>query len=90
LQELKAAGTGPEKCELRPVTYLTTLVEQAHRFSKRLVTPGMGFFACETAGRTGQGDEAMNMIRKGQASGVGRGDSSGQVTFVASLFGVVA
>ncbi len=30
------------------------------------------------------------MIRKGQVRGVVKGDSSGQVTFIASLFGVVA
>jgi IS6 family transposase len=90
LKELKAAGTVPEQCELRPVKYLNNLVEQDHRFIKRLVKPGMGFFSFETAWRTLQGYEAMNMIRKGQASGVGRGDISGQVTFVASLFGVVA
>jgi len=90
LRELKAVRTVPEACELRPVKYLNNLVEQDHRFIKRLVKPGMGFFSFETAWRTLQGYEAMNMIRKGQASGVGRGDISGQVTFVASLFGVVA
>jgi len=30
------------------------------------------------------------MIRKGQVSGVGKGDISGQVTFIATLFGVAA
>ena len=30
----------------------------------------------------------MHMIRKGQVSGVGKGDIMGQVTFIASLFGV--
>ncbi len=89
LRELKAARTVPEVCELRPVKYLNNIVEQDHRFIKRLVKPGMGFFSFETAWRTLQGYEAMNMIRKGQASGVGRGDISGQVTFVASLFGVI-
>jgi len=88
-RELKAARTVPEVCELRPVKYLNNIVEQDHRFIKRLVKPGMGFFSFETAWRTRPGYEAMNMIRKGQASGVGRGDISGQVTFVASLFGVI-
>jgi hypothetical protein len=32
----------------------------------------------------------MHMIRKGQVRGVGKGDITGQVTFVARLFGVVA
>ncbi len=90
LNELKARGSVPEECELRPVTYLNTIVERDHRFIKRLVKPGMGFFSFATAWRTLQGYEVMNMIRKGQASSVRKGDRRGQVTFVASLFGVVA
>ncbi len=90
IAELKAAGILPASVELRQVKYLNNLVEQDHRFIKRLVKPGMGFFSVETAERTLQGYEMMNMIRKGQVSGVGKGDSSGQVTFIASLFGVAA
>jgi hypothetical protein len=50
----------------------------------------LGFFSFETAGRTLQGYEVMNMFRKGLGKGVGKGDISGQVTFVARLFGVAA
>src|SRR5205823_42242 len=67
---LKAAGTLPEQVELRQVNYLPNLVEQDHRFIKRLVKPGMGFFSVETAGRTLQEYEVMNMLRKGQVRGV--------------------
>jgi transposase, IS6 family len=87
---LKAAGTLPERVELRQVKYLNNLVEQDHRFIKRLVKPGMGFFSFETAGRTLQGYEVMHMLRKGQVRGVGKADITGQVTFIASLFGVAA
>ena len=87
---LKAAGILPASGELRPVKDLNNLVEQDHRFSKRLVKPGMGFFSVETAERTLQGYEMLNLIRKGQVSGVGKGDSCGQVTFIARLFGVAA
>ncbi len=90
IAELKAAGLLPERVELRQVKYLNNLVEQDHRFIKRLVKPGMGFFSVETAGRTLQGYEVMNMIRKGQVRGVGKGDIGGQVTFIARLFGVAA
>ena len=90
IAELKAAGILPEQVELRQVKYLNNLVEQDHRCIKRLVKPGMGFFSFETAERTLQGYEVMNMIRKGQVRGVGKGDISGQVTFVARLFGVAA
>ena len=87
---LKASGTLPERVELRQVKYLNNLVEQDHRFIKRLVKPGMGFFSFETAGRTLQGYEVMHMLRKGQVRGVGKADITGQVTFIASLFGVAA
>ncbi len=50
----------------------------------------MGFFEFETAWKTLQGYESMSMIRKGQMSGVAKGDIPGQVTFIASLFGVAA
>jgi transposase, IS6 family len=63
-------------------------VEQDHRFIKRLTKPEMGFFSFETAWRTLQGFEVMNMLRKGQVQGVAKGNIPGQVIFIASLFGV--
>lgn len=90
LNELKAANAVPAGCELRQVKYLNNVVKQDHRFIKRLVKPGLGFFAFETAWRTLQGYEVMNMLRKGQVKGVGKGDSRQQARFIASLFGVAA
>ena len=55
---------------------------------KRLVKLGMGFFSFETAWRTLEGYEAMNLLRKEQIHGVEKGDSMKQVTFTSSLFGV--
>src|SRR5207245_371992 len=46
---LKAEGALADSWELRPVKYLNHLVEQDHRFLKRLVKPGLGFFSPETA-----------------------------------------
>jgi transposase, IS6 family len=66
------------------------LVQQVHRFIKRLTKPGVGFFSVETARRTLQGDEVMHMRRSGQMQGVNKGDVTGQVTFIAHLFGVAA
>jgi len=86
--ELKAERTLAAPCELRRSKYLNNLVEQDHRFIKRLVKPGMGFFSFETAWRTLQGYEAMHVIRKGQMQGVKKGDSTSQATFIAELFGV--
>jgi IS6 family transposase len=74
----------------KAVKYLNNIVEQDHRFIKWLVKPGLDFFAFETAWRTVQGYEVMNMMRKGQMRGVEKGDSMGQVAFIASLFGVAA
>jgi transposase, IS6 family len=55
-KELKAERAMPDSCELRQSKYLNTLVEQDHRFIKRLVKLGMGFFSFETAWRTRAGD----------------------------------
>jgi IS6 family transposase len=54
------------------------------------VKPGLGFFSFETAWHTLQGYESMHMIRKGQVHGVEKGNIPGQISFIASLFGLVA
>jgi len=79
-----------ESVQLRQVKYLNNLIEQDHRFIKRLVKPGLGFFSLETAWRTVQGYEIMNMIRKSQIQGVAKGNITGQVTFIAHLFAMAA
>jgi transposase-like protein len=43
--ELKVEGAIPTSSTLRQSRYLNTLIEQDHRFIKRLVKPGMGFFS---------------------------------------------
>jgi transposase-like protein len=80
----------PHTVELRQNKYLNNLVEQDHRFIKRLVNPSMGFGSFNTARRTLRGYEAMNMIRKGQIQGVEKGDILAQVEFVSQIFGVAA
>jgi transposase-like protein len=87
MDELKAEGQLPQGCQLRPVKYLNNLIEQDHRFIKRLVKAGLGFFSFLTAWRTLQGYETMHMIRKGQ---VEIGGIQDQVKFVDSLFGLAA
>jgi IS6 family transposase len=74
IAQLKAAGILPEGVELRQVKYLNNLIEQDHRFIKRVVKPAMGFFSFQTAWQTLQGYEAMHRIRKGQMLGVNKGD----------------
>jgi len=80
----------PASVELRPVNSLNNLVEQDHRFIKRLVKPGLGFFSFETAWNTLQGDESMHMLWKGQVHGVAKGHVTEQISFIARLFGVAA
>jgi IS6 family transposase len=64
--DLKRGGVLPHPSELRQVKYPNHLIEQDHRFIKRLVKPGLGFFSFEMAWRTLQGYEIRNMLRKGQ------------------------
>lgn len=90
IDELKADQTLTKTTELRTAKYLNNIVEQDHRFIKRLVNPAMGFGSFNTARRTLRGYEAMNMIRKGQIQGVEKGDILGQVEFVSQIFAVVA
>ncbi len=90
IDALKKDQTLTKTTELRPVKYLNNIVEQDHRFIKRLVNPGMGFGSFNTARRTLRGYEVMNMIRKGQINGVEKGDILGQVEFVSQIFGVAA
>lgn len=88
--ELKAEGYISESCGLRQVKYLNNLVEHDPRLIKRRVKPGLGFFSFETAWRTLQGSEVMNIIRKGQLQGVAKGDVLGQVAVVSKVFGLAA
>ena len=90
IDSLTKDKTLSETTELRRVKYLNNIVEQDHRFIKRLVNPGMGFGSFNTARRTIRGYEAMNMIRKGQVQGAEKGDVQAQAEFVSKIFGVAA
>ena len=46
--ELKEDDVVLQRCELRQIKYLNNIIEQDHRFIKRLVKPGLGFFSFET------------------------------------------
>ena len=90
VEELKEEGVLSVASQLRRCKYLNNIVEQDHRFIKRRVNPGLGFFSFNTARRTIGGYEVTNMIRKGQVEGIRKGDIRGQVRFVESLFKVAA
>ena len=88
VDDLKADEQLPQTTQLRQVKYLNNLVEQNHRFIKRLTKPGMGFGSFNTARQTIRGLEAMNMLRKGQVEAVDKGDVRAQIEFVSQLFGI--
>lgn len=62
---LKFTGSG-QTIEIRQVKYLNNIIEQDHRFIKRITGPMMGFKAFHSATATIAGIETAHMIRKGQ------------------------
>lgn len=90
VHDLKQEDLLPDHCKRRPSRYMNNIVEQDHRFMKRLIRPGLGFGSFPTAWRTIQGYETMHMIRKGQIEGIEKGDIQGQNQLIANLFGLAA
>jgi IS6 family transposase len=80
----------PYDCKLRRVKYLNNIIEQDHRFVKKRVRVCLGYRSFDTAERTLQGIEAVNMMRKGQVKRLDRSDAIGQSKFIESLFYVAA
>ena len=68
---LKFTGTG-RRITIRQIKYLNNILEQDHRFIKRITRSMMGFKAFHSAAATIAGIETAHMIRKGQipANGV--------------------
>ena len=62
---LKFTGTG-RLVTIRQVKYLDNILEQDHRFIKRITGPMMGFKAFHSATATIAGIEVAHMIRKRQ------------------------
>jgi putative transposase len=54
--------------EILQIKYLNNLIEQDHRFIKKITKPMMGFKAFHSAKATIAGIETAHMIRKGQLS----------------------
>jgi transposase, IS6 family len=89
VSDLKREKLLTNSCKRRPSQYMNNIIEQDHRFLKRQIRPGLGFFSYPTAWRTIQGYEAMHMIRKGQIVGADKGNVKAQNQFIAGLFGLV-
>lgn len=89
-KDLKQEGTIGRRCRLRQCKYLNNIVEQDHRNVKRRTWLAKGYGSVPTAWRTLRGIEAMDMIRKGRARRVAKGDALAQIKFVEKLFGIAA
>ena len=90
VEALKKEGFLPGRVQLRQSKYLNNVVEQDHRTVKKRTWLAKGYGSFLTAWRTLQGIEAMNMIRKGRARWVAKGDAIAQATFIAALFDLAA
>lgn len=69
LQAVNVSLKFTAKCktvEILQVKYLNNILEQDHRFIKRITAPMMGFKSVHSAAATLAGIEAAHMIRKGQ------------------------
>ncbi len=67
---LKFTGVG-QTISIVQSKYLNNMVEQDHRFIKRITRPMLGFKAFHSAAATLAGIETAHMIRKGQLSQTG-------------------
>jgi len=90
VEELKAAGTLPRRVRLRQCKYLNNIIEQDHRNVKKRVWLAKGYGSLQSAWRTLQGIEAVNMIRKGRVRWLAKDDAVGQALFITELFGIGA
>jgi transposase-like protein len=90
VEGLKQEGIIRRRCQLRQCKFLNNVVEQDHRNVKRRTWLAKGYGSVPTAWRTLRGIEAMDMIRKGRARRVAKGDTVAQIKFVEKLFGITA
>ena len=88
ISELKRTGELGRRCRCHAVRYLNNIVEQDHRVIKRRVRASQGLRSFDSATRTIQGIETVNMIRKGPVRWLPKHDIAGQVAFVSRLFGL--
>jgi transposase-like protein len=77
------------KAVLRQVKFLNNIVEQDHRFIKKITKPALGFQSCRTASKTLCGIEAMHMIKKGQVKRASIADET-RAHFINRLFGLAS
>ena len=90
IRALKREGILPRRVRLRQCKYLNNIVEQDHRSVKKRTWLAKGYGSFQSAWRTLEGIETVNMIRKGRVRWVAKGDVRAQSQFVAKVFGIAA
>jgi transposase, IS6 family len=90
IDALKAEGALPQRVRLRQCKYLNNVIEQDHRTVKKRAWLAKGYGTFQSAWRTLQGIEAVNMIRKGRVRWLAKDDNVGQALFITKLFGIAA
>jgi len=88
VEVLKADGVIPRRVRLRQCKYLNNVIEQDHRTVKKRVWSAKGYGSFQSAWRTLQGIETVNMIRKGRVKWLPKEDAVGQAIFISVLFGL--
>ncbi|MCZ8511629.1 IS6 family transposase [Paenibacillus filicis] len=89
LQQLTNEKVLSKETLIRQTKYLNNIVEQDHRFIKKITNPMLGFKSFLTADKTLKGIECMHMIRKGQAE-CNHSPVLSTVELINRLFGLAA
>jgi putative transposase len=66
LEDINECPSEKNQIEIRQNKYLNNIVEQDHRFIKKIVRPMLGFKSEHSASATLEGIELHHMLRKGQ------------------------
>lgn len=87
LEQLKDEKELSKETLIRQIKYLNNIVEQDHRFIKKITNAMMGFKSFRTAEKTIMGIEAFHMLRKEQ---VEISPVLSDVEWIHKLFGLTA
>jgi IS6 family transposase len=80
----------PQRVRLRHCKYLNNVIGQDHRTVKKRNWLANAYNTFQSAWRTIEGLETMNMIRKGRIRWVAKKDVIAEARFIAKLFGLAA
>ena len=78
----------PRNIGIRQIKYLNNIIEQDHRYIKRIINPMLGFQSFQSANKALKGIEAMNMIKKGQIKNLNYSVLN-EAKYINQLFGIV-